>query len=46
MHKSFGAGVVLAVKGDTASILFSKEHGTKRIVISTGFKNGILSLQE
>jgi len=44
MHKSFGAGVVLAVKGDTASILFSKEHGTKRIVISTSLKNGILSI--
>jgi len=45
-HKVFGPGVVLAVKNDTASILFSKEYGTKRIVISTSFKNGILSIQE
>ena len=44
-HKVFGHGVVLAVKNDTASILFSEGQETKRIVLSSSLKNGILSLE-
>ncbi len=43
MHKRFGQGTVLFVKDGIATLAFSKEHGTKKIVLATAFKNGILS---
>jgi len=45
MHKRFGQGTVIFVKDGIASIAFSKEHGTKKIVLATAFKNGILSAE-
>ncbi len=45
VHKRFGQGTVLFVKDGIASLAFSKEHGTKKIVLATAFKNGILSAE-
>ena len=41
-HTVFGTGTVLFVKDDIAAIAFSREIGTKRIVLSSSLKNGIL----
>lgn len=42
IHTVFGHGTILAIKGDTASIMFSEEHGIKRIVLSSSLKKGII----
>ncbi len=44
MHKRFGQGKVIAVQNGIAALSFSQEHGTKKIVLATAFKNGILSI--
>ena len=45
MHKRFGEGSVLSVKNGIAAVHFEDTHDTKHIVLSTAFKNGIITVK-
>lgn len=45
-HKKFGSGTVLSVNKGIAKIMFSKEHGVKKLVLATCLDNGMLVCEE